>query len=128
MEYIHHYNKQYRRFKERVKKDKKISNKNKALIFKFESECFLKEKLALPTRVKYFDVLGNLARKYAKKDFDKFTRKDFENLVAKLENRTDIGVSTKQKYRAIIKKFGKWLKYKHNYLKLLHYQSAIHNY
>lgn len=106
--YIHNYEKSYAHYKEKLKNSKKISKKNKELISKFDKDCFLKENISLPTRIKYYDVLMALV-KNLNKDFDKFDKSDFEDMVEKIENRNNITVSTKQKYRAIIKKFGRWL-------------------
>tara|TARA_Y100000034_G_C6891909_1_gene410484 strand:+ start:1270 stop:2496 length:1227 start_codon:yes stop_codon:yes gene_type:complete len=110
--YIHDYQIRYDRYSNRIKNDKDISKKNKQLIFNFERACYLNQKLELPTRVKYFEVLGAIARNYVKKDFDKLTKKDFENIVLKLESNEKWSVATKHKFKVLLKKFGKWLKYK----------------
>jgi hypothetical protein len=41
-----------------------ISKKNKELVLEFEKKCSIVENLAIPTRLKYFDVLGNIITKY----------------------------------------------------------------
>ncbi len=110
--YIHNYKARFDHYIENIKKDKSISAKNKELIFNFEKSCYLIQKLEIPTRVKYFEVLGKIARDYIKKDFDKLTRKDFEHIVIQIESREDWSVSTKHKFLVLLKKFGKWLKYK----------------
>tara|TARA_Y100000034_G_scaffold19552_1_gene22089 strand:+ start:3357 stop:4589 length:1233 start_codon:yes stop_codon:yes gene_type:complete len=111
-EYIHHYEKHYKNYVKNINKNKDISNKNKKIIFEFERACFLRQKLELPTRIKYLDVLGQLAKYYVKKDFDKLTKKDFENIIFKLESKKEWTPTTKQKFKAIIKKFGRWIKWK----------------
>jgi site-specific recombinase XerD len=109
--YIHDYENQYNNYKKKIEDSKNISINNKKLIFEFDRDCKLKEHLETPTLVKYFDVLRTIAIKYTKKDFNKLEKKDYESIVEQVEKRDDITVSTKQKYRAIIKKFGRWLAY-----------------
>ena len=111
-EYIHDYQRHYNNWISNLTKDKEISEHNKKLIFEFERACYLNQKLELPTRIKYFDVLGKIAKKYIKKDFDKLTRKDFENIIIKIESKEEWSVATKHKHKVLLKKFGKWLKYK----------------
>jgi len=109
--YIHNYEGQYNAHVKKLN-NVNISDKNKKLIFEFEKQCFIKEKVALPTRIKYLDVLTIVANTLTTKDFDKFTKKDFEDIICLIEERDDITVSTKQKYRTILKKFGRWLFFK----------------
>jgi len=111
IQYIHNYDQQLNAFYKRVEKIA-ISRINKDLILEFEKQCFIKEHIALPTRVKYLDVLSTIALKHCSKDFDKLERKDFEDIVLGIQEREDISISTKQKYTAILKKFGRWLVFK----------------
>ncbi|MAG19889.1 hypothetical protein CL618_00460, partial [archaeon] len=74
--YIHNYESQYASCKKRLN-SLKISKRNKELISKFENDCFLKDGIEIPTRLKYYDVLINVALKYVKKDFDKLTKEDY---------------------------------------------------
>ena len=111
-EYIHNYKKHYDNYVSNLKKDKCISETNKKLIFEFERACYLNQKLELPTRIKYFDVLGKITKRYVNKDLDKLTRKDFENIILKIESKDEWSVATKHKHKVLLKKFGKWLKYK----------------
>ena len=97
--YIHDYQRHYDNWIIHLKQDRLISEHNKRLIFEFERACYLNQKLELPTRIKYFDVLGNLAKNYTKKDFDKLTRKDFENIIMSLESKKDWSTATKQSTR-----------------------------
>jgi site-specific recombinase XerD len=92
--YIHNYEGQYTSCKKRLNA-LKISKRNKELILK----------------LKYYDILMNISLNYTRKNFDKLTKEDYEKIVAKLEHREDITVSTKQKYKVIMKKFGRWLAY-----------------
>lgn len=50
-----------------------------------------------------------IARDYTSCDFDKMDKKAIEEIVLKIDSREDYSVWTKQSYRAIIKKFFKWL-------------------
>lgn len=110
---IHHYEKSYEKAKKHFLSFDDISERNKELVLEFERKCSIIENLAIPTKLKYFDVLGNIVTKYGvKKDFDKLKREDFEELIYRIEANKEITINTKQKYKAIIKKFGKWLKYK----------------
>ena len=111
-EYIHNYKKRYENYVNKLNKDRVISNKNRKLIFEFERACYLNQKIELPTRIKYLEVLGTLARKYVKKDFDKLTRKDFEKIVLEIESKEEWSVATKHKFKVLLKKFGKWVKFK----------------
>ncbi len=110
---IHDYSTKYKSALERVKKST-ISEKNKDLILDFDRTCFL-EGLSKPRRIKLISSLLMLASQYLKKDFDKATERDIKEVVIKIESREDYSVWTKQGYRAILKKFYKWLKYKDNY-------------
>ena len=106
--YIHNYDVQYNAQINRINKSEALSV-NKKLVLDFERNCFIKENSALPTRVKYLDVLTTIATKYIEKEFNKFSKKEIEDLIYKIEKREDITISTKAKYKTIIKKFGKYL-------------------
>src|SRR3989344_2558499 len=105
--YLHNYERSYALYRKKLENSKLISKKNKEIIFKFDRDCQIKEETALPTRLKYFDVLMWLST-YSKKDFDKFKKEDFEEMVELIQNR-EVSIATKQKFRAILKKFGRWM-------------------
>jgi len=108
-EYIHSYQQNLDTVKRHITQSEEISEKNKQLIFDFEKATLLVDQAALPTRYKYVDVLSNTVRRYTSKDLDQLTRKDYEDIVMKLEQNKDIKPATKQKYRAVLKKFGRWV-------------------
>ncbi len=110
---IYNYEKKYQRIKDTVH-ESTISDSSKHLIFNFEKACFI-EGLSKPRRMKLMGSLRLIAENYLKKDFDKATEKDLKDAVYKIEQREDFSVWTKQSYRAIIKKFYKWLEYGDNY-------------
>jgi len=107
---LYNYEKQYRTILQRLEHSK-LSRKNKEIIKKYDRDSVLKDKISLPTLLKYYSVLIDIATNYTKKDFDKLTKEDFEKIVEKVNKRDNIKLGTKQKYWAIIKKFGKWLAY-----------------
>src|SRR3989344_1640383 len=92
-----------------------ISQRNKEIIENYVRDNRLKAKLEPPTIIKYYGTLTQIARDYITKDFDKMTKEDFEILVEKLDNKNNsitnepISEGTKEKFRAILKKFGNWL-------------------
>lgn len=106
---LYQYQKSYDRYVNKINRSN-ISKRNKELIFKFESDCLTIQKVAIPTRIKYLEVLGNLAKNYIKKDFNKMDREDFKVLISKI-NKEKENLGTQQKYGSILKKFGKWLAY-----------------
>lgn len=120
---IHDYSAKHKAALKQVDKST-ISRKNKKLILDFDRACFL-EGLGKPRRIKLVSSLLMLARKYLKKDFDEATGKDIKETVLKIESREDYSVWTKQGYRAILKKFYKWLKYGDNYRQRNEYPKIV---
>jgi integrase/recombinase XerD len=110
---IHNYNKRYEQAKARVL-NSNISNKNKNLIMDFDRTCFI-EGLGKPRRIKLISSLLILARNYLKKDFDKATKKELKDLILKIESNENYSPWTKHSYRAILKKFYKWLEFGDEY-------------
>ncbi len=95
-------------------KDSGISKHNKDLILKFDKDCQL-EGLSKPRRMKLIGSLKIVARDYITVNFDKAVKEDIKKAVLEIESRDDYSVWTKQSYRAIIKKFFKWIKYGSDY-------------
>jgi len=110
---FHDYGSKYKAAVKHIE-DSNLSNKNKELILKFDEACML-EGLSKPRRLKLIGSLKLLARDFLKKDFDKATIDDLKKVVIKIENKDDYSVWTKQSYRAIMKKFYKWVKYGDEY-------------
>ena len=82
-EYIHNYESQYTSFKKKLE-ESNMFLENKNLIKAFDRDCTLKERLALPTILKYYDVLITIAEKYTGKSFKKLAKSDFESHQYKL--------------------------------------------
>lgn len=110
---IHNYGTRYESALRQLKKSP-ISKRNKSLILDFDRACFL-EGLSKPRRIRLIGGLLMLSKAYLDKDFDNATEKDIKEVVFKIQSREDYSVWTKQAYRAILKKFYKWLKYGDNY-------------
>ncbi|MFO7992506.1 MAG: hypothetical protein R6U61_09510 [Thermoplasmata archaeon] len=105
---IHNYNKKIESTVSRLESSD-ISSKNKKLIKKFDDASVL-EGIGIPRRIRVLGFLVRLAENYLSKDFDKVTKEDLKKAVAKLEKKS-YSVWTKHTYKAIIKKFYKWLKF-----------------
>jgi len=121
---IHNYDRRYESTKNSVK-NAPISDRNKELILDFERNCFLKEATSKPRRIKLMNVLTILARDYAKCDFDSMDRKAVEEVVFTIDSRDDFSPWTMQSYRAIIKKFFKWLHQGEDYKNILEYPKIV---
>ena len=121
---IHSYDRRYESAKNSVR-NSPISNRNKELILDFERNCFLKEATSKPRRMKLMNALTVLARDYAKCDFDSMDRKAVEEVVFTIDSRNDFSPWTKQSYRAIIKKFYKWLHQGEDYKTILEYPKIV---
>jgi len=108
---IHEYEKRYEwtvKQLDQPERGKPISKSNKRLILDFDKFCVL-DHLSLPRRAKLINSLNFFARHYLKKDFDKATKEDLKDAIMLVEERNDYSVWTKQSYRAITKKFFKWI-------------------
>jgi len=91
----------------RIKTSKDISARNKELILKFCDDCF-SEGLSTARVVKCLSTLKEIARMLGK-DFDSATKDDIKAFVARIE-RSRYSEWTKHDYKAILKKFYRWLK------------------
>lgn len=121
---IHNYDRQYMYAKAAVERSK-ISDRNKELILEFERLCFLKEATSKPRRIKHMESLRLLAERYISSDFDKIDKKIVEDIVMKIEMRDDYSIWTKQTYKAILKKFLKWIHQGDNYLNIHEYPDIV---
>ncbi len=110
---IHHYDESFETQKSLVDRSN-ISNKNKKIILEFDKQCNL-ERLSKPRRMKLMSVLTIVARDYLKKDFDKVKIEDLKNVIAKINDKENYSIWTKQSYSVILKKFYSWLEYKEDY-------------
>lgn len=120
---IHDYYLKYKRLKKRIE-ESNISQRNRELLYKFLAQCQI-EGLSIPRQLKIFGSLLILANDYLKKDFDKVIKDDLKKVILKIDSRDDISVWTKHSYKAIIKKFIKWLEYGDEYQMKLGYPEII---
>ena len=90
----------------RIKESKEITERNKELIFKFVDNCTL-QGLSKLRAVFYLNRFWNIAR-FARKDFDKMSRQDIEELVGKVQTK-GFAPRTASDHLTAIKTFWKWL-------------------
>ncbi len=103
---IHNFERQLKGLTEKIKKEKRISEKNKKLIIKFMKHCFA-EGLSIPRIATYLQILKSLAIQL-RKDFDKATKKDIMRLVERIERE---GYRIKVNGKTIRKKYSEWAKH-----------------
>lgn len=103
---IHGYPKRMKREFEQLDKSS-LSAQNKGLILKFYDDCVL-QGLSKPRIVKLVETMRCIAV-LLEVDFDKASVDDVKRLVRRIEEK-DWSGWTKVTYRAILKKFFKWLK------------------
>lgn len=120
---IHDYDLKLERAKQSLEKSS-ISRRNKDLIISFDKICQI-QGLGKPRRMKLIGSLVILARDYFKKDFDKVTKEDLKDAVLKIDSREDCSIWTKHSYKAVLKKFYKWLVFGDDYKDKTEYPSII---
>jgi integrase len=119
---IHDYDRRYENALKGIEKAE-ISSNNKNLILKFERMCNL-EKLSISRRLRIIGTLITLS-KFLDKDFDKTTKDDLKDLVLRIDSKKEWTVSTKHTYKAILKKFYKWINYGDDYKTIQGYPEII---
>lgn len=93
-----------------------ISSSNREIIKKYDMEAGLRN-IAIPTRIKYVDVLTKVLEYNPDIEFSELqedtepTKESWKKVITTLNER-DLSIHSKQKYRAVIKKFGNWLIHK----------------
>ncbi|OGF01600.1 MAG: hypothetical protein A2509_03140 [Candidatus Edwardsbacteria bacterium RIFOXYD12_FULL_50_11] len=120
---IYDYETRYERAISNVNKAK-ISVINKELISNFDRTCSI-EKLTQARKIKIMQTLVIFADIYLKKDLDKANKEDIKTAVLKIESRNDCSPWTKEGYKAIIKKFYKWLAYGDEYKSRMEYPEIV---
>jgi integrase len=97
------------RFKSLVKniRSSNISDRNKELVLRFGDECF-SNGISVARVVKCLHMLKKVAEMLAK-DFDECDKDDIKAFIAKLE-RSEYSAWTKHDYKAILKKFYRWIR------------------
>ena len=120
---IHNSAKKYAAAKERWKKDRSISKRNREIILNFLQDAELGKTILHKQKKKIGDRAclkygNNLIRctKFLKKDFDTVTRKNMENFIDDLEkdriltkNETPYSAQTKRDFKIALRKFYKHL-------------------
>ena len=96
-----------------------IRDSNKQLIKEFDQACLVVEKLKLASRIKIIERLKQIAEILGK-DFDQASEEDLKQVIYQLENRPnskgrEYSIWSKQIFRAVLKKFYKWLAYGDDY-------------
>ncbi|MFC1692154.1 tyrosine-type recombinase/integrase [Candidatus Latescibacterota bacterium] len=119
---IHDYEKRYKSSLCTLEKSG-ISNKNKELIQKFDRTCAL-ENLSISRRIRIIGTLNTIS-KFLDVDFDKASKDDLKNVVLKIDTKKEWSIATKHTYKAIIKKFYKWLAYGDEYKDIQDYPEII---
>lgn len=75
-----------------------ISIKNKELIRKFDTTCFM-EALSKSRRIKIMTILIIIVKNYLKMDFDKATQDDLKKVVMQIDSKEDCSPWTKHSYK-----------------------------
>jgi len=119
---IHDYDRRYKNAKRGIE-EAKISEKNKTVILNFDRTCSL-EGLSMSRRIRIIGVLLAFA-KTLDKNLGKLTKEELKDLVLKIDSRKDWSVATKHTYKAIIKKFYKWLAFGDDYKTIQGYPEII---
>ncbi|GAF89381.1 unnamed protein product, partial [marine sediment metagenome] len=119
---IHDYEKRYKSSLCTLEKSE-ISNKNKELIQNFDRACAL-ENLSISRRIRIIGTLNTIS-KFLDVDFDKASKDDLKNVVLKIDTKKEWSIATKHTYKAIIKKFYKWLAYGDEYKDFQDYPEII---
>jgi len=110
---IHDYDLRLLGCKRKIEADD-ISDGNKKLILSYERARQL-DGTAIATRIRTIYCLLDFAE-FLGKDANLATKEEIKNFVCEIESRKDYGVYTKSKYKGVIKKFFKWLRYGDEYL------------
>ncbi len=103
---IHKYGKRLERKLVSIKKDKELSAHNRKTILEFQNHC-IAEGIGNARVLRYLNDLPKLA-KLLKKDFEKATKKDIENVLSAME-KTPLSPRTKLDFKVTVKKFYKWI-------------------
>lgn len=119
---IHNYDKRYRNAKRAIEKAK-ISKTNKDLILSFDRACGL-DGLSISRRIRIMGTLLLFCRLLGK-DLDKATKNHLKDLVLQIDSNTEWSVSTKHTYKAILKKFYKWLTFGDEYQSVQGYPEIV---
>ncbi|MFC1714632.1 tyrosine-type recombinase/integrase, partial [Candidatus Poribacteria bacterium] len=120
---IHNYDRNYEQTRNHLK-NVDMSDQNRQLILDFQRACLLRESLSKPRVIRIMQALSIIARRYIGCDFDKMDKRAVEEMVLKIESQK-YSVWTKQSYKAIIKKFFKWIYHKDDYTTVQEYPPIV---
>lgn len=119
---IHDYDMQLNRCKQKVVTSQ-ITENNKKRILDYDRARQL-DGTAIATRIRTIYCLIDYA-KILGKDMDKAGKEDIKDFIYAIDSRKGYSVYTKAKYRAVIKKFFKWIKYGDEYLGNVDYPDEV---
>ncbi|MFH1064744.1 MAG: hypothetical protein V1729_06680, partial [Candidatus Woesearchaeota archaeon] len=119
---IHDYDSNLNQVLENIK-NSSMSKRNKDLITDFDRVNFMEGK-SKARRLRVAGFLKTLALKYVKKDLDKVTIVDMKDIICDMSNQ-GYTAETMGTYKAIIKKFYKWLEYGDDYLDETNYPKLV---
>ena len=102
-----------------------LSNENKDLIIKFDTLCYIQEKIGKPRRTK---LIGNIRRvaELLGKDFEKVSIDDLKICLIQIEEKENLSIWTKQGYRVVMKKFFSWVVYGNDYKEKIRLEGYPH--
>ncbi len=103
---VHKYGKRLERKITSIKEDKELSTHNRKKILEFQNHC-IADGIGNARVLRYLNDLPKLAI-LLKKDFEKATKKDIENVLAAME-KEPLAPRTKLDFKVTVKKFYKWL-------------------
>ena len=103
---IYKYGERLERKISQIEKDKEISAHNRKKILEFQNHC-IAQGIGKARVLRYLNDLPKLA-KLLKKNFEKVTKMDIENVLTAME-KTPLSPRTKLDFKVTVKKYYKWL-------------------
>lgn len=105
---IHNYSRQVDVALNRLKKERKVNEKNKNLILSFV-DYLVTEGISKPRITKYIDMIRYWAI-LLNKDFDLVKKEDIAKVLTKIQLNENYSVWTKHAYKVMLRRFFQWLK------------------
>ena len=119
---IHDYQDRYERFIRKLNKTD-ILAENREILLDYDKARLL-EGIAIATRIRALECLLDYA-KFIKKNLKDCTTEDVKNFIFYVDSKQDYTIATKVKFRAVLKKFFKWLRYGDDYLNKEEYPEEV---
>jgi len=119
---IHEYKKMYEATIRLLNKAD-ISNENKAILLEYDRAKSL-EGIALSTRIRVLLCLRDFAT-FLKKNIRDSMKDDIKNYIFYVDSRPNYSIATKVKYRSVLKRFFKWLRYGDDYQSMNDYPEEV---